>query len=256
MGSGYRSHGLKRKRRFLGYKQYTRPSSSSPRPDEALLYGKWTYETSSVSAFRTVYEIDPRCLYSRKVDNIHVVLQASLTGYGGFLETDIVYTRHPLASADKDSLVDREAIENCLRPLYLRSVAPVSEVFQPEIDVDHCRLLGRRTVGLPASNGQASFSLQGIQPENNRWIIPFSSQLLDGHRFYIINRFLGPRDAKSVLQLWMAVSMYPPVAPGGLEIPPGNHHYERLLATQSHTASNVIDETEGSEYVSDTDNDC
>jgi len=244
-----------RPRCSLGFKQYSWSSSYSPRPDQALLHGKWSLETPSVYAVRTIQEIDPRSLYSRQVGNIHVVLQASLEGYGGYLETDIIYTDSSLTSEDKETLTDHDAISRCLRPFYLRSAATVSEVFQPEIDVEHCRLLGRRTVGLSASNGQASLSLQGIQPENNRWIIPFSSKLLDGHRFYVINRFFCHTDNRSVLYLSLMVAMYPEVAAGGLDIPPGNNYYSRLMKTTKRTMASDTDDKDNDPFVIDETDD-
>lgn len=216
-----------------GFKQYSWPSSYVPKRDQSSLHGKWIYDISSVYAFRSIQEIDAQSLYCRHVHNIHIVLQASLVGSGGYLETDVIYTGHSLSSTDKETLIDREAINHCLRPLYLRSAIPANEMFQPEIDASQCRILGRRTVGLPGSNGQTSLSLQGIQPQDNRWIIPFSSQLAAGNRFYIINRFFCPTDDKSTLQLALMAAMYSESSSGALEIPPGNNYYSHLMSKQS-----------------------
>jgi hypothetical protein len=211
---------------------------------------------TSVSAFRIIEEIEPRFNILREIDDIHVVVQASLVGQGGFLETDIIYTDLSLSSNDKNTLTDRDAMSHHLKSLYLRSAVSDLEMFQPEIDASKCKLLGRRTVGLSGSTGQASLSLQGVEPSHNRWIIPFSSKVLDRHRFYIVHRFLGSRDAKSNVQLFSMFALYPKASTGSLVIPPGNNHYRRLMATQNNrdnvpeddVDTIVIDDSEEAEY--------
>jgi hypothetical protein len=192
--------------RFL---RHSRRSSDLPRSVQAVCYQKWSHDISDVYAFQTIDEIDPKHFYVREVDDIHIVLQASLIGFGGFVETDIIYAKHSLTSGEKVTITDHVAVTRCVRSFYLRCKAPSCEVFQPEIDVERCTLLGRRTVGLTASNSTTSFSVQGIAPESNRWIIPFSSQVSDGYRFYIINRFYSHRGTKSAVRLWLMAAMYP-----------------------------------------------
>jgi hypothetical protein len=206
----------------------------------------------SVSAFRIVEEIDPRFNIIREVQNIHVVTQASVTGHGGFLETDIIYTDISLSSNDKEILIDRDAMSHTYKPFYLRSAVPGLEMFQPEIDASKCRLLGRRTVGIPGTNGQTSLSLQGVEPSNNRWIIPFSSNVLDRHRFYVIHRFLGSSDAKSAVQMFSMFALYPKANPGCLDIPPGNNHYSRLIANRNDSDS-VPDDDVDTIVIDDSD---
>jgi hypothetical protein len=245
--SGFKSDG--------GFKQYSWGASHSPSPDEALLYGKCLHATPSVYAFRIIDEIDPQSLHFRQVGNIHIVLQASLAGSGGYLETDLIYTKHSLSSNDKEPLSDQEAVSHWLKPLYLRSKISSSEMFQPEINVSQCRLLGRRTVALAGSSGQTSLSLHGTQPQDNRWIIPFSSKLLPAHHFYVVNRFLAPFEAKSVVQLQLMLAMYPIVASGGLDIPAGNHHYLRLIATQNNPSDTESDGDVDTIVIDDSEDD-
>jgi hypothetical protein len=238
----------------------SRSQTFQPHPRQsvrALWYKKWSHEILRVSAFRTIDEIDPQYLSFREVEDIHIVLQASLTGSGGFVETDIIYTNYSLTSEDKETVIDGEALSRCVNPFYLPSSEKL-EVFQPEIDVERCTLLGRRTVALAASNGQSSLSVMGIRPENNLWIIPFSSIVQDGYRFYIINRFLAPMDRKSVVQLWLMAAMYPKET---TDISPRTHPSAKcLMAKHKDVRSDsgnqgdpiVIDETDGCHDTDDT----
>jgi hypothetical protein len=203
------SSGVKRKRSFHESPLGSRSSPYFPTSVQALCHETWSHHIQLNHAFLTIDELNPQSLYSREVGDIHIVVQASLVGPGGFVETDVIYTKEPLNSKDRETLTGLTACTHRVRPFYVRSAGRACELFQPEIDVKHCTLLGRRTVGLLDSNSKNSLSVHGNTPENNRWIIPFSSKVLEGYRFYVINRFFNPQETKSFVWLLLMVAMYP-----------------------------------------------